>query len=484
MPPPVINLPLQTIDHVPLANVAQASLQSPGLPAASPISVPHSLPAPAGGIPSPEPLEDDTDFANCENDSQSTAKRICTYLIEELKSISKVQWLVMMFFAAIGLPWAYRSYKLACWTAKLKYLQECRTTLDALVGRARHDCEAALQKGVAPPPGFDIPDNNQTIIAMINTAQLHQDGRGAEALVFIPNGFWLGAAALAPLVKLAVMKPKRLSKASCARLHSAVPASNKLRPLVVLLGSLLLMTLNYGVITPQYLDLSWRGFAAYQDSCSITRDRELPLSLECQRLLSAQVLTPPALPIMKLPELETHDRTHQANTSVANTLPLPSATRTAVAEISTPAPTNFKDDIAGSPTSITPGGWSATMVSESSAKAPSSSFVSESSPPRSGTIHISDPQTMTTPSELVVTSSSTLMAALGSPINGEGTPTKAASHRVGRLSDAATFGLVIGWAASGVLFLLLGLWVATPPAGQGAALLQEQGGHIEVYQTT
>jgi hypothetical protein len=51
------------------------------------------------------------------------------YIWKEIKSMSHLQWLILMVLAAVGIPWAYRSYLLARWTARLNYIQECRVIL-------------------------------------------------------------------------------------------------------------------------------------------------------------------------------------------------------------------------------------------------------------------------------------------------------------------------------------------------------------------
>ena len=59
----------------------------------------------------------------------SWLRRSAYYLLSELRAIARLQWLIMTIAALIVLPWTYRSWRLAQWTAKLNYLQQCEKTV-------------------------------------------------------------------------------------------------------------------------------------------------------------------------------------------------------------------------------------------------------------------------------------------------------------------------------------------------------------------
>ena len=61
--------------------------------------------------------------------AKSWSNAAIDFICEELKSITRLQWLIMMVVGVIVLPWAYKTYRLAQWTAKLDYLRQCRATL-------------------------------------------------------------------------------------------------------------------------------------------------------------------------------------------------------------------------------------------------------------------------------------------------------------------------------------------------------------------
>lgn len=59
----------------------------------------------------------------------SRRQKVVAYLKNELRSITSIQWVIMLVLATVGMTWTYNSWRLAAWTAKLNYLQECRDTL-------------------------------------------------------------------------------------------------------------------------------------------------------------------------------------------------------------------------------------------------------------------------------------------------------------------------------------------------------------------
>ena len=56
-------------------------------------------------------------------------RKVIDILLAELRSITHLQWVIMMVTGVIVLPWAYKSYRLALWTAELDYIRQCRATV-------------------------------------------------------------------------------------------------------------------------------------------------------------------------------------------------------------------------------------------------------------------------------------------------------------------------------------------------------------------
>ena len=100
-------------------------------------------------------------------------RRLAGYVVAELRSVARLQWLIMTLAALIVLPWTYRSLWLASWTAKLNYFQYCKANVvrnrsialpvlkrmlmiksfqESLTGSFKRKCEMVIQNGVGPPP--------------------------------------------------------------------------------------------------------------------------------------------------------------------------------------------------------------------------------------------------------------------------------------------------------------------------------------------
>lgn len=60
---------------------------------------------------------------------ESLSTRLKKYTITELKSLLRWQWLLTACLACVVVPWTYRSYRLAAWTANLEYVRECRVEM-------------------------------------------------------------------------------------------------------------------------------------------------------------------------------------------------------------------------------------------------------------------------------------------------------------------------------------------------------------------
>ena len=56
-------------------------------------------------------------------------RRAATHVVSELKTVARLQWLIMTLAALIVLPWTYRSWRLAQWTAGLEYFQYCQANV-------------------------------------------------------------------------------------------------------------------------------------------------------------------------------------------------------------------------------------------------------------------------------------------------------------------------------------------------------------------
>ena len=97
--------------------------------------------APHGATPTLSSLEAGRIAATPGITTRSWPQRIGRHLVDELKSVSRLQWIIMIVAAVIVVPWTYKAWRLAQWTARLDYLQECRKSLVRLLFNQAQLCK-------------------------------------------------------------------------------------------------------------------------------------------------------------------------------------------------------------------------------------------------------------------------------------------------------------------------------------------------------